>query len=177
MTQDSLLYRTSIWPATLGLATVLGSFALACVFPFAAFAALAALTLSVRSGLLLIAAVWLTNQLVGFFLLSFPWDAQAAGHGISLLLTTGAAFASARWLSIRVGNNPLIKAGSALAIAFIVYEVLLLVYAQIGGGAENFTPAIVADIARNDAIWFAALMALRYALTRVTSEAALPQTA
>ena len=36
--------KTAAWPATLAGATILGSLALACVFPFAAIAALAALT-------------------------------------------------------------------------------------------------------------------------------------
>jgi hypothetical protein len=165
--------QTAAWPALLATATILGSLALACVFPFAAFAALAALTLNNRSGLMLVGATWAANQTVGFFLLSFPWDAQAVGHGIAILVATLAGFGVARFAAQRI-DQPVLRAGAALGLAFIVYEVLLMAYAQIGGGAENFTPAIIANVARNDALWFAGLMAARALLSRSTGEQLLP---
>ena len=64
--------KTAAWPATLAGATVLGSLALACIFPFAAIAALAALTLDRRAGIALVGAVWAANQAVGFLLMNFP---------------------------------------------------------------------------------------------------------
>jgi hypothetical protein len=165
---------TIAWPATLATATVLGSFALACVFPFAAFAALAALTLSRRAGAGLVATVWAANQLVGFFLLSFPWDAQAVGHGVAILAATLAGHEAARIAAARTGVSPLPRAAAALASAFIVYEVLLLAYAQVGGGAENFTAPIVGQIALNDTLWFAGLIALRLGIARIAGKPALP---
>lgn len=163
------------WPSTLAAATVLGSFALACVFPFSAVAALAALTLDRRAGSTLVAAVWAVNQAVGFFLLSFPWDGQAVGHGIAILGATLAGFEAARFTARGVGGNLFIRGGAALVVAFVVYEVLLLAYAQVGGGAENFTAEIVAQVAINDALWFMGLMVLRFALTQVTGERVLQQ--
>ena len=80
MAHELLNPKTAAWPATLAGATILGSLALACVFPFAAIAALAALTLDRRSGIALVGAVWAANQAVGFLLMNFPWDAQAVGH-------------------------------------------------------------------------------------------------
>ena len=173
MSNELLNPRTALWPASLGLGTVLGSWALACVFPFAAFAALAALTMDRRTGLALLATVWAANQAVGFFVLSFPWELQAFGHGIAILAATLAGFGAARFVSARMGSNALLRSITALVSAFAVYEVVLLAYAQVGGGAENFTLEIVRDIAVNDGLWFAGLMALRFALSQVTGERAL----
>lgn len=169
MTNSLSTPRNAAWPAILATATVLGSLALACVFPFAAFAALAALTLDKRSGITLVAAVWAANQAVGFFLLTFPWDAQAVGHGIAILAATLAGFGVARLAADRIAN-PILRSGASLIAAFVVYQILLAAYAQIGGGAENFTPAIILDVARNDVLWFAGLMGFRFLLTRITGE-------
>jgi hypothetical protein len=173
MSMDTLNPKSALWPASLATGSVLGSFALACVFPFAAFATLAALTMSKRSGLALIAAVWAVNQAVGFFVLSFPWDAQAVGHGISILVATFAAFGVASVTADKMSGNPLISSVTALVSAFVVYEVLLRAYAQFGGGAENFSAEIIGNIALNDGLWFAGLMALRFVLSPVIGERAI----
>lgn len=161
--------NTLIWPAALAASSVLGSYALACVFPFAAIAALAALTLDRRNGIALVVAAWAVNQFVGFFLLSFPWDAQAVGHGISILGATLCGYGVARLAAVRIAN-PFARGATALALAFVVYEVLLFAYAHVGGGVETFAPNFVAEVARNDALWFAGLMGLRFLLTRATGE-------
>lgn len=170
MTIETLNPRTAAWPATLGIGTVLGSLALACVFPFAAFAALAALTLDRRMGIALVVAVWAVNQAVGFLLMSFPWDAQAVGHGIAILASTLAGFGVARMVSTRVGNNGLVKGVAALVSAFVIYEVLLRTYAQFGGGAENFSAEIVSGVALNDGLWFAGLMAVRFVIAQTSGQ-------
>ena len=58
--------QTLMWSAVLGLTAALGSYGLACVFPFAALAALAAVTLPTRQAMGLLGAMWLVNQLIGF---------------------------------------------------------------------------------------------------------------
>ncbi len=165
--------NSAIWPASLAAATVFGSLALACVFPFAAFAALAALTLDRRTAVALIAAAWGVNQAVGFFLLSFPWDAQAVGHGIAILGTTLIASEIARFAAGNAGTNPIVRPIAALVAAFVAYQLLLRGYASFGGGAENFSAEIIALVARNDALWFAGLLVLRFGLTRATGRNAL----
>jgi hypothetical protein len=162
--------RTAIWPASLATASVLGSWALACVFPFAAFATLAALTMNRRAGLALVTAAWAANQLVGFFVLSFPWEAQAVGHGLAILGCTLAGFAAARFVAARMEVGSSLRSVAALASAFVVYLTLMRAYAQFGGGAENFTLEINAAVALNDTLWFAGLMALRFVLSALTGE-------
>lgn len=161
--------KTAAWPATLAGATVLGSLALACIFPFAAIAALAALTLDRRSGIALVGAVWVANQAVGFLLMNFPWDAQAVGHGIAILAATLAGFGVARLVASKVEGSVL-RSFAALASAFVIYEVLLRAYAQFGGGAENFSAEIVSGVAINDAMWFVGLLALRWVIGQATGE-------
>ncbi len=170
MTSQSLQQNQIIWPLILAIASVCGSYTLACVFPFAAIAALAALNMEKRAAIMMVIAAWAANQFVGFFLLSFPWDAQAVGHGIAILAATLAAYGTARFVAGRMGTSLILRSVAALASAFCVYEVILAAYAQVGGGAENFTAEIVSGIALNDSLWFVGLMAIRIMLARVTGE-------
>lgn len=167
----------AVWPLSLGLSTVVGSLLLACVFPFASFAALAALTMTPRRGIVLVVAAWAANQAVGFFLMSFPWDAQAVGHGIAILAATLGATVVARAVLSRVRGPMALRAGLALLSAFVVHQVLLRAYASIGGGAENFSAEIIAGVALNDAIWFSGLLALRGVTAYFSGEKVLPATA
>lgn len=167
----------AVWPVSLGISTVIGSLLLACVFPFASFAALAALTMTPGRGLMLVTAAWALNQATGFFLMSFPWDAQAVGHGIAILAATLAATAVARFTLGKVHGPVALRAGAALLTAFVVHQLLLRAYASIGGGAENFSAEIISGVALNDAIWFTGLMALRFIIAHFSGEKALPATA
>ena len=177
MASEILNPKTAAWPASLAAAGVLGSWALACVFPFAAIATVAALTMRSKAGLALVVSAWAANQFVGFFVLSFPWDAQAVGHGIAILACTLAAFATARLVSARLGKHGWMHYVLPLAAAFAVYLTTMRAYAEFGGGTENFTLAINMGVALNDLLWFAGLMALRFILSRATGEKPLPATA
>lgn len=165
------------WPLSLGISTVAGSLLLACVFPFASFAALAALTTAPRRGIALVTAAWAANQAVGFFIMSFPWEAQAVGHGIAILAATLAATVVARFALGKVQGPVALRAGAALLSAFVVHQVLLRAYASVGGGAENFSAEIISGVAINDAIWFTGLLALRGVIAHFSGEKALPATA
>src|SRR3978361_2208945 len=73
----------------LGLLTVscaLASFALACATPFAAFAVVAAATLSLRPALSVVTGAWLVNQTIGFAVPHYPIDAST----IAWVLVIGA---------------------------------------------------------------------------------------
>ncbi len=177
MTPSKWTSGQAIWPASLALSTVVGSLLLACVFPFASFAALAALTMTPRRGLMLVTAAWALNQATGFFLMSFPWDAQAVGHGIAILAATLAATVVARFALATVRGPVALRAGAALVSAFAVHQILLRAYASVGGGAENFSAEIISGVAINDAIWFTGLLALRTIIVRFSGEKALPATA
>ncbi len=177
MTSAKLNAGQAVWPLSLGASTVVGSLLLACVFPFASFAALAALTMTPRRGLMLVTAAWAVNQATGFFLMSFPWDAQAVGHGIAILAATLAATVVARLVADNMRSVTALRALAALASAFVVHQVLLRAYASVGGGAENFSAEIISAVAVNDAMWFTGLLALRFVIAHFSGEKALPATA
>ncbi len=169
--------KAAAWPLSLAASTVVGSLLLACVFPFASFAALAALTMTPRRGLVLVAGAWAANQATGFLLMSFPWDAQAVGHGIAILAAMLAATAVARVVLTKVGGSVAVRAVAALVSAFVVVQIVLCAYASVGGGAENFSAEIISGVAVNDAIWFTGLLALRGIIAHFSGEKALPATA
>jgi hypothetical protein len=155
---------TLLWSAVLGLTAAMGSYGLACVFPFAALAALASVTLSTRQAVVLLGAMWLVNQVIGFTLLSYPHDGQAVAWGAIIGI---AAFAGLGAAKVAFGSETRlisIRTAGALAASIIAYQVVMFVGAFAMNGFESSTPAIVADVARNDAMWFSGLAALRLAL-------------
>jgi hypothetical protein len=143
------LPRHVLWLAVLVAASVGFTFGFACAVPFAAFGAATAMTLNTRDALVLTIALWLTNQIIGFGLMGYPWDASTFLWGavlgvVALLSTAAARIASVRLAAASYGS---ILAGS-FAASFIVYEgSLYLVSATWLGGTEDFAPSIVAYIA------------------------------
>ena len=155
-------WRHAAWLAVLIATSVAFSLGFACAVPFAAFGAATALTLNTRDALLLTVAMWLANQLVGFTLLAYPWDAGTFTWGavlgvVAVLSTVAARSASARLMGAPWSLNVL----AAFAAAFIAYEGgLYLVSAAWLGGTEDFTAGIVADIAGLSALAFLGLLVL-----------------
>ena len=149
-------WRTPLWIALLVLASVVFSLGFACAVPLAAFAALAALTLNRRDALLLVGAVWLTNQIAGFTVLHYPLDPSTFAWGAALGAIALASTLAAQWVKGRV---PLAGGACPLFLAaFAVYEgSLVAISLAFGSGLSNFTPSIVRRIL---AINFAAFAAL-----------------
>ena len=73
-----------LWPGLLVTSATLGSWALACVMPFAALALVAAATLSPRHALLATAAAWLVNQAVGYLVLDYAAAPGSPALGASV---------------------------------------------------------------------------------------------
>ena len=140
-----------VLPAVLAATTLSGTVVLACMMPFAAIAAIAAMAMPLRRGLAAVALCWVGNQVLGFGLMGFPWDAPTFAGGLSLLAASLIAFAAVRGLAYRGG--PLL----AFLAAFAAFEVSLFAYALAFGDLAMFTPQIIAQIVSNDAVWFAGL--------------------
>ncbi|UVO52990.1 hypothetical protein [Sphingomonas sp. SUN039] len=153
-----------LWTAVLGASAIFGSWFFACVFPFAAMATIAAMTLDLRRGAALVVATWSANQIVGFTLMNYPQDVPTVALGISLGIGALLGFVAARTVLARL-TQP-VAAVAALAAAFVTYEAAIYVGALGFGGTDTFSPAIIGGVALNDAIWFAALLGLRALLTR-----------
>lgn len=141
-------WRHHLWLALLVAASVAFSLAFACAVPFAAFAAAAALTLSRWNALLLIGAVWLANQIVGYVVLGYPWTANSLAWGIALGFVAVLATLAARGAALRFGGAGRVAVPLATFLAaFAVYEgALFAVAVAMLGGTEDFTPAIIGRI-------------------------------
>jgi hypothetical protein len=151
-------WRHHLWLALLVAGSLVFTLGIACAMPFAAFGAIAAMTLPRRDALLLTLALWLINQIVGFAVLHYPWDAMTLTWGAILaavaVLSTVAAQATIRRQAL------LTTAIASFAAAFAVYEGgLYLVSATVMGGTEDFAPAIVWEILGINAAAFAGLLA------------------
>jgi len=154
-----------IWTTALGIAAIFGSYVFACVFPFAAVATIAALTLDARRGVALVTATWVANQVVGFAFMHFPQTFDTVALGISLGLGALCAYAVAYGL-VHHARTP-VRIFAALGGAFIAYQLVIYAGALGFGGVDNFSATIIQAVALNDAIWFTALYALHAGLTRV----------
>jgi hypothetical protein len=152
-----------IWTGILATSAVVGTWAFACVFPFAAIATIAALTLDARRGLAVVGATWAANQIVGFAVVDYPRTLETVALGVSLGLGALAAFAVAR--TVLRPTTP-VRVPLALGGAFVAYQLVIYAGALGFGGAGNFGADIVAAVALNDLIWFAALALLWTVLGR-----------
>lgn len=155
------------FPAVLAATTLSGTVVLACMMPFAAIAAVAALAMPARRGVAAVAGCWLGNQVLGFGLLGFPWDGATLAAGVSLLAASLLAFAAARGVAGRGGNPAL-----AFLAAFAAFEASLFAYALPFGDPALFAPEIVGLIALNDGLWFAGLWLGWQVLARIPALAA-----
>ncbi len=155
-------WRHHLWLALLVAASVAFSLGFACAAPFAAFAAAAALTLSRWNALLLIGAVWLANQIVGYAVLGYPWTANSLAWGIALGFVAVLATLAARGAALRFeGADRVVVPLATFLAAFAVYEgALFAVAVAMLGGTEDFAPAILGRIFAINAVAMVGLFVL-----------------
>lgn len=154
-------------PAVLAATTLSGSVVFACMMPFAAIAAIAALAMPARRGVGAVALCWLGNQMLGFGLMGFPWDAPTFAAGLSLLTSSLVSLGAARAAAGR-GGNPVL----AFLAGFAAFEASLFAYALPFGDPALFAPEVVGLIALNDGLWFAGLWLGWQVLARIPALAA-----
>jgi hypothetical protein len=157
--------RSVAWAAALAVATVGGSLIAACLMPFVALAAMAASTLPRREGVATMLIAWAANQGIGFTLLGYPRDAGTLGWGVAIGVAALAAYAAIRAITAR--SHGLLPLLGGAALGFVAYELVLYAYGLAGGGTGAFTQAIVALLAKNEALWLAGLLAVRGAVLRL----------
>jgi hypothetical protein len=159
-------WRHRLWLGSLLAASLGLTLGFACAVPFAAFGAVAALTLRRRDALLVTVALWLLNQIIGFTVLHYPWDAMTLAWGAILgivaLLSTAAA------LTAIGGRRVTVVTGvTSFAAAFAVYEgSLYLVSAVAMGVTEDFAAATVLQILEINAAAFAGLLAVGWLIAK-----------
>jgi hypothetical protein len=163
-------HRDAMWLCTALLAAACASASLvfACATPFVAFAVLAAAVLPLRSALATIALVWLVNQAIGFGILDYPRDLNAAAWGIGMLAAALLTTAAVAWVFRRfAGMSVYLVYPVALMAAYAVYEIVLLALVPVLGGGDAFTAEIVGRLAFVNAIWLAAIIVAYELLQRI----------
>jgi len=156
----------AVWTGILAGVSVVGSWAFVCMMPFAAIGTLLAATLPLRKAMMWVGALWLYNQLVGYLILDYPRTVSSFALGGALLLAGLASLLIAHVILRLRQSAKLLDLGLALLAAFAVFELVLYAAALFFGGTHNFTLEIIWLIGRNDLIWFAGFMILRFALVR-----------
>jgi hypothetical protein len=156
------VWRHWLWLAVLVGTSVAFTLSLACAVPLAAFAAAAALTLSRQDALVLIIAVWLANQFVGFTMLDYPWTASTFAWGVALGAVAVLATLAGQQTVRRLIHAPYaVSIAAVFLAAFAVYEATLFVIsAMLLGGTEIYTVAIQGRIFIINTVAFAGLLVL-----------------
>jgi hypothetical protein len=159
-------WRHIVWLAALVVVSVGLSLAFACAIPLAAFAALAALTMRRSEAVVLILAIVLANQCLGFAVLHYPaagwvWSAAFALVGVAGVFAADWTYRSAALA------HPIVACTSAFLAAFAAYEgglFLITVAAAPGDLATYAAPVVLRILAINAVAFLGLLMAVRIAV-------------
>ena len=133
-----------------------------CITPFAAFAVIAATTLSRGQALALTVAVWLANQAVGFGVLHYPWTVRTLAWGLAIGAAAILGTLAAQWTVARLGSvRTPIPALAGFVSAFVLYQLALYAVAvSILGGTSAFAPPIIGQVLLVNAVTFVGLFGL-----------------
>jgi len=120
----------------------------ACVAPFAALGAAAAMTLPGRQALVCTISVWLANQAAGFALMSYSWTLNTIGWGVAIGVATVAGTLAAQWWLLRSeGQRSTTRIVAGFATAFAVNQAILYAAAvSVLGGVAAFAPGIIVQV-------------------------------
>ncbi len=170
-TRPEIAARHPLWlglliAATAGLTTVY-----TCITPFAAFAVIAAVTLSRRQAVSCTVVVWLANQAVGFGVLNYPWTADTFAWGVAIGGAAVTGTLVAQWIAARLGSfgSP-VQAVAAFGMAFALYELTLYAVAvSLLGGTAAFTPRIIGQVLLVNAVTLVGLFGLNRVIAAVAS--------
>ncbi len=162
MQDTKMLTDRILWPITLAIFAVAGSWVFKCVTPFIALSVAAAVTMDRRRGALVVFGAWVANQAMGYGLSGYPVDAYSIGWGAAIGGGAMLSFVAARMIAGRGAALPKVAAG--FAGAFVAYEGSLYLVALAFGGLHTFTSEIVLGILANDALWLVVLLGAHTAL-------------
>jgi hypothetical protein len=160
---------STLWIVLLTVASTVTALVLACATPYPALAALAALHMRQRDGLILMLLSWFVSRAVGVALLGDPHSFQTLLWAADLLTAAlGSALATYAVLA-RLGSASFpVRLVAGYVAAFIAFKLVALVWALFLGGIETaYTlEVLVRQFARNGAILFG-LLALYHLLVRI----------
>lgn len=146
---------SSLWIVLLTAASTVTTLALACATPFPALAALAAVHMRRKDGILLMLVAWLASQIVGFGILGYPHDIGTLGWGTTLAVAAiGSALAAHAALAGLSARPRAVRLMIAYVAAFAAFKaVVFLGSLGLGGTATVLAPALMAEqFVRNGAV-------------------------
>ncbi|PZU09527.1 MAG: hypothetical protein DI605_07510 [Sphingomonas sp.] len=152
-----------LWIVLLSVASVLGSWALACATPFAALAALAATRMTKRDGIALMIVAWFASQAVGFGIHHYSHSTTPLMWGGAIGTAAVASLFAARWAEGRMRGGSAARLVAAFAGATLGYKGLLVLWSvALGGLGIALSPVYFAQgLARDGAILVALLLLYR----------------
>jgi hypothetical protein len=160
---SSNAWLPSLWLGLLIAASTALTTVYTCITPFAAFAVIAATTLSRGQALVVTVAVWLANQAVGFGMLHYPWTAKTFAWGIAIGAAAVIGTSAAQWTAARLGSfrSP-VRVLAGFVSAFALYQLALYaVAASMLGGTGAFAPRIIGQVLVVNTVTFVGLLGLR----------------
>lgn len=173
---------SALWILLLTAASTATTLVLSCATPFPALAALAAVHMRQRDGLILMALAWAASQLTGFFILHYEIKSTTYGWALGLFvaaIVSGlGAYAALRRME---GRPPALRMAAAYVAAFVAFKLVIIAFSAfwLGGLATALNAEIVGwQFVRNAAILIG-LLAAYHALVAVGVPAArrVPATA
>jgi hypothetical protein len=166
-------FRTmAAWTLACVGASLLSTFAFACVTPLAGLAAIAGLKLPRNQALAVTGLTWFANQAVGFLFLQYPLTADCFAWG-GLLAAAALAGTLAANSCARMTQWAL-RLGAGFLAAFAVYEIILFAATPFLGGEATFAGPILLRILAINLAAFLVLAALSAIDIRARTVALLP---
>lgn len=169
---DALLSRPGnslLWIALMTVASTVTTLIFACATPFPSLAAIAAVYLGRRDGVLLMIAAWTVSQAIGFGFMGYPHD---TGTYLTALAIGIAAVACAVAASMVAGGatpqGRLMMLPAAFIAAFVVFKATIFLCSPVIGHADVALsmPIMLRQLVRYAGI-LAILTALYHALTAI----------
>jgi len=167
MTAIDAAWFRSLWLGLLIAASAALTTVYTCITPFAAFAVIAATTLSRRKALSCTVLVWLANQAVGFGVLNYPWTAKTFAWGVAIGGAAVIGTLAAQWTVRRLGSfrSPA-QTVAAFVSAFALYQLTLYAVAvSMLGGTGAFVPRIIGQVLLVNAVTLVGLLGLNQLVT------------
>lgn len=154
---------STLWILLLTVASTVTTLVLACATPFPALAALAALHMNRRDGVLLMLATWVASQAVGFGMLHYPHDATTLGWAVALGTAAVASALAAGSIAGRLSSAFPVRLAFAYVAGFVAFKAIVFLWSLgLGGAATALSPSIMANqFLRNGAILIGLLVLYR----------------
>ncbi len=154
---------STLWILLLTAVSTITTLVLACATPFPALAALAAVHMHRRDGVLLMLAAWAVSQGIGFGMLHYPHDATTLGWAVALGTAAIVSALAASSIAGRLSSAFPVRLALAYVAGFVAFKAIVFLWSLgLGGAATALSPSIMANqFLRNGAILIGLLILYR----------------